>query len=168
MQHRYSDTRSVAAWAWRSDYVDHESFVSGKLPLIALVVSTSTLMAQAPPATFARYRLPSPGFGIATGPDGALWFTAYSTQRIGRITTAGVIAEYGTSRDPYSIVAGPDGALWFTEDRPSGIERRANGRHLVAGLWRSPPTHHRRRESLPLAISPVKRRSMKMGSHRRS
>jgi len=128
---------------------------AGKLPLIALVVSTSTLMAQAPPATFARYRLPSPGFGIATGPDGALWFTGYSTQRAGRITTAGDIAEYGTSRHPYSIVAGPDGALWFTEDRPSGIERRGNGRHLVAGLWRSPPTHHRRRESLPLAISPV-------------
>jgi hypothetical protein len=33
-------------------------------------------------------------YGIATGPDGALWFTELLGKKIGRITTAGVIAEF--------------------------------------------------------------------------
>jgi virginiamycin B lyase len=99
--------------------------LAGKPQLAALwsIVVSSTLMAQAPAPAFARYRLPSPGAGIATGPDGALWYTGYTTQRIGRITTAGAIAEYRTSSHPYSIVAGPDGAMWFTEDQPGWIGR---------------------------------------------
>ena len=32
--------------------------------------------------------------GIAAGPDGALWFTNMETNRIGRITTAGVVSDY--------------------------------------------------------------------------
>lgn len=57
---------------------------------------------------------------ITTGPDGALWFTQYESNKIGRITTAGVITEYPTSSpvlnvNVYDITAGPDGALWFTE-----------------------------------------------------
>jgi virginiamycin B lyase len=87
------------------------------------MVATSIVVAQPPTVTFTRYSLPSLGRGIATGPDGALWFTEYSTHRIGRITTAGAIAEYGTSGNPSSIVAGPDGALWFTEDSANLIGR---------------------------------------------
>jgi streptogramin lyase len=60
----------------------------------------------------------SPG-GITTGPDGNLWFTAGSN-RIGRITPAGVVTEFsqGISADSYpkSITAGPDGNVWFTEN----------------------------------------------------
>ena len=33
-------------------------------------------------------------FGITTGPDGNLWFTEYTGDRIGRITPQGVISEY--------------------------------------------------------------------------
>ena len=56
-------------------------------------------------------------FGIAVGPDGALWFAELSGTKIGRITTAGVITEYPlpVSSFPNGIAAGPDGALWFTE-----------------------------------------------------
>jgi len=57
-------------------------------------------------------------FGIATGPDGALWFTEIGTDDVGRITTGGSAHEYsGASSygDPYSITAGPDGAMWLTE-----------------------------------------------------
>lgn len=58
---------------------------------------------------------------ITAGPDGALWFTvtcspcAYGW--VGRITTAGVIAEFPapSGGDFGGIAAGPDGALWFTE-----------------------------------------------------
>ena len=49
-----------------------------------------------------------------------------SGNKIGQITTAGVITEFPiptASSGPYGIAAGPDGNLWFTEhlrqqDRP--------------------------------------------------
>ena len=65
---------------------------------------------------------------ITAGPDGALWFTEYSANRIGRITTAGVITEYTVptaSSKPYGIAVGPDGALWFTESNADKIGRIA-------------------------------------------
>ncbi|MCP6756974.1 hypothetical protein NL533_35635, partial [Klebsiella pneumoniae] len=40
------------------------------------------------------------------------------TGRIGRITTAGAIAEFTVptvGSNPFAITAGSDGALWFTE-----------------------------------------------------
>jgi uncharacterized protein (TIGR03437 family) len=55
--------------------------------------------------------------GIAAGPDGALWF-ADQSDKIGRITTSGTIAEYplpDANDSPFGIAAGPDGALWFTD-----------------------------------------------------
>ena len=60
---------------------------------------------------------PLPGsrlaYGIATGPDGALWFADF-LGRVGRITTGGVVSvEYTVPGNPEGIVAGPDGNLWF-------------------------------------------------------
>src|SRR5262249_9776004 len=53
--------------------------------------------------------------GIAAGPDGALWF-AEVPEKIGRITTAGVLSEFHLPGfDANRIVAGSDGNLWFTE-----------------------------------------------------
>ena len=51
------------------------------------------------------------------GPDGALWFTESTGNRIGRITTGGTITHYDvptSSSDPSGITQGP-GGLWFTE-----------------------------------------------------
>jgi virginiamycin B lyase len=47
---------------------------------------------------------------IATGADGALWFTEWNTGKIGRITTAGVINEFPipTPSAPAYIAAGPE------------------------------------------------------------
>jgi streptogramin lyase len=60
--------------------------------------------------------------GLVTGPDGALWFTECdATGFIGRITTAGVLKEFGQSRglqaggEPNGITAGSDGNIWFTD-----------------------------------------------------
>ncbi len=71
--------------------------------------------------------------GIATGPDGALWFTELRGNKIGRITTAGVLTEYPLPlpANPYGITAGPDGALWFTEPNPGEY---AVGRITTAGV----------------------------------
>jgi virginiamycin B lyase len=70
---------------------------------------------------------------IAAGPDGALWFTEEDGNKIGRITTAGVITNEFTvptsNSRPNGIAAGPDGALWFTEGSGSKI-----GRITTAGV----------------------------------
>jgi virginiamycin B lyase len=58
-------------------------------------------------------------YGIAAGPDGALWFcNAVTPGSIGRMTTVGQVTTYhhpGIS-SPVSIVAGPDGAMWFNSE----------------------------------------------------
>ncbi len=63
--------------------------------------------------------------GIANS-DGALWFAEAGTDKIGRITTGGVITEFSTPTTggaPFDIVSGPDGALWFTEIHSNKIGR---------------------------------------------
>jgi virginiamycin B lyase len=89
-----------------------------------------------------EFALPNPyaePWGITTGPDGALWFTEASCVRqpgphcnvgnkIGRITTAGLITEFPVPSDgsgPHSITTGPDGALWFTEYYGNRVGRLA-------------------------------------------
>lgn len=60
---------------------------------------------------------------ITTGPDGALWFTEWGKDKIGRITVAGKVTTWKLDTPeagPTSIVAGPDGNLWFTE---TGVPR---------------------------------------------
>lgn len=65
---------------------------------------------------------------IASGSDGALWFTEYLQGKIGRVTTTGNVTEYpvpfytggasippGAGSAPEDITLGPDGALWFTD-----------------------------------------------------
>jgi len=51
--------------------------------------------------------------GIATGPDGALWYTDEGNNLIGRIAMDGSITTFAAN-GPYAITAGPDGALWYT------------------------------------------------------
>src|SRR5205807_545031 len=68
---------------------------------------------------FSVFSFNSQPHGITVGPDGNLWFTETSTDKIGRITPGGVVTEFssGITADsgPYYITAGPDGNLWFTE-----------------------------------------------------
>jgi virginiamycin B lyase len=91
--------------------------------------------ALVPAQTFTAYSLPasySQPKGITAGPDGALWFTEYNNNKIGRISTSGAITEYAVptaASHPYSITAGPDGALWFTEYHANNI-----GRITTAGI----------------------------------
>jgi virginiamycin B lyase len=56
----------------------------------------------------------SPEF-ITQGPDGALWFTDWTNNQVGRITTDGVTTNTFRAHSPASITTGTDGALWFVE-----------------------------------------------------
>ncbi|MBZ5634919.1 MAG: hypothetical protein LAO55_17495 [Acidobacteriia bacterium] len=89
--------------------------------------SNQTITIPSAPVTITEYQVPTlpinEALGITTGPDGNLWFTENSANKIGRITTAGVITEFQVptggccsgSGGIVHIVAGPDGNLWFTE-----------------------------------------------------
>lgn len=63
--------------------------------------------------------------GIAAGPDGNIWFTSRTNNRIGRITPQGQITTWGhpDMSLPREIVAGPDGNMWFTSSGNSRIGR---------------------------------------------
>ena len=68
----------------------------------------------------------APVTSLTSGPDGALWFTESGANKIGRITTSGVITEYSlqtANSAPTGIAAGPDGSLWFTEQNANQIGR---------------------------------------------
>ena len=98
----------------------------------------SVIAALVPAAGFAQtitvfpLSSPNPGLNaIVAGPDGNLWFTELSDDKIGRITTEGVISEFvlpSVNLDgPSDIVVGPDGALWFTEQFADRIGRITTG-----------------------------------------
>lgn len=81
---------------------------------VSKVVTTGT-------GSWTHYKLPVAGSkpqSITVGADNNLWFTESTGNKIGKITTAGVITEYvlpNANSNPQTIVAGPDGNLWFTE-----------------------------------------------------
>jgi virginiamycin B lyase len=63
--------------------------------------------------------------GIVAGQDGALWFTNYTGNTIGRITTNGLVSVFGdlSVLQPDGIARGSDGALWFTNNGNNSIGR---------------------------------------------
>src|SRR5438270_2665541 len=65
--------------------------------------------------------------GIVTGPDGNLWITEYSGNRVASITTAGVLTEYTTiptaNSQPQGVGLGPDGHVWFAESAANKVAR---------------------------------------------
>jgi len=103
--------------------------------VVAICLLGGAIASHASRQTITEFPIPttnSAPFGIAGGPDGALWFTEANSNQIGRITTAGVISEFPiptAGSDPYGIAAGPDGALWFTEVGSNQI-----GRITTAGV----------------------------------
>jgi virginiamycin B lyase len=80
-----------------------------------------------------EFGVPTPGSQpdqLATGPDGAIWFSeqAPTANRIGRITAAGRVREFRLRRRasyPSGVAAGRDGGVWFTEQGTNRIGRIA-------------------------------------------
>jgi virginiamycin B lyase len=107
--------------------------------MFALGLGAITALAAPAPAaaqTITEYAVPTAGSaptGIAAGPDGALWFTELSGNKIGRMTPDGVVTDEFTvptaSSSSVGIAAGPDGALWFAERNGNNI-----GRITTAGV----------------------------------
>jgi virginiamycin B lyase len=73
------------------------------------------------------------GCSMVEGPDGNVWFTDYSNNRIGTITPLGRVTFFplGSEASPFAIALGSDGALWFTESFPDEIGRLTVGGQLT-------------------------------------
>jgi streptogramin lyase len=56
-------------------------------------------------------------YAMVVGPDNNIWFVEWGGQKVGRITTAGVITEFpiANAQALLGIASGPDGNLWFTD-----------------------------------------------------
>ena len=108
-------------------------------PILSAVITASAAGAPSSSVTFSptphvyEYQVPTasgrPG-AIGVGPDGALWFTELSANKIGRVTTGGSFSEFAVptaASQLGDITAGPDGALWFTEESGNKIGRITTG-----------------------------------------
>ncbi len=85
---------------------------------VALLVCGSPATAASPISEFALPTANSGPYGIAAGPDGALWFTEKNADQVGRITPGDLISEYTiptAANAPEAIIQGPDGRMWFVE-----------------------------------------------------
>jgi streptogramin lyase len=91
--------------------------------LLLLSLVAAVLLIQAQPTfaapTITEFKVPSPGIpqGITAGSDGALWFTLFYDNEVGRVTTQGNVTVFrlnATLNSATYITAGPDGALWLT------------------------------------------------------
>jgi virginiamycin B lyase len=76
-------------------------------------------------ATIHEFPIPTPNafpVGIASGPDGNLWFAQSDSNAIGRITPTGTISAFPTTGGgPAFVTGGPDGNVWFTEENGKGL-----------------------------------------------
>lgn len=74
---------------------------------------------------------------VVLGPDGAEWFSAYTQDRVGRITARGAttLFDLPAGSGPSSITLGPDGALYV------GLGKAASGvmRLTTSGSWTVTP-----------------------------
>ncbi len=63
---------------------------------------------------------------LATGPDGAVWFTNVGSDSIGRVTPSGGFRTFtGPGIDsPNTITVGPDRAMWFTNEGTQRLSGR--------------------------------------------
>src|SRR6266581_5076413 len=107
-----------------------------------IVFVTGTPAFAAPPIT--EYPIPTANSNpavITAGPDGNLWFTELSANKIGRITPQGLITEFTiptANSQPFGITAGPDGNLWFTEFAGNQIGRNSPAGAIVEYLIQTP------------------------------
>jgi streptogramin lyase len=131
----------------------------GRLAVIAAITALSGVvggpLAVAPSpvaadvATIREFQIPTPNtdlFGpfpdstgiqsgdIARGPDGNVWFTEELSQKVGRITPAGVITEFAVPGQILAgIAAGPDGRIWVVDS--TGIIFKMSTAGVIVGTF---------------------------------
>ena len=71
---------------------------------------------------------------VYPAPDGAIWFTAQSAGKLGRLdprTGRSDLIALGPGAAPHGVIVGPDGAAWVTEGGQNAIARVDPATHAV-------------------------------------
>ncbi len=95
------------------------------------VTATDAIWKVTPTGAATPFFLPSPNSypqGITAGPDGNVWFTEASGNRIARLTPGGVLTEFPlptAGSGPDYLTVGRDGNIWFTESTGNRIGKLA-------------------------------------------
>ena len=114
---------------------------------LALLLASAASVAEGQAIVEVTVPTPNGGpYGIASGPDGSLWFTEMLADRIGRISPQGAITEFAlpaAGRGPARIAAGPDGNLWFTEYEAGQIGRISPAGAIAEFPIPTPASHPR-------------------------
>ena len=87
---------------------------------------------------YSRFPLPpnSGAQAMTRGPDGNLWFTEQTANKIGRITPSGMTSLFSIPTAgslPAGITHGPDGNLWFAESAAPGDNLPGGGTTMAVG-----------------------------------
>jgi len=90
-----------------------------------------------------RFKVPagSHPHDVATGPNGAVWYTAQATGKLGILDPkTGEIAEIplGRGSAPHGVIEGPDGAAWITDGGQNAIVRY-DPKSGAVKVWPLPP-----------------------------
>jgi streptogramin lyase len=96
---------------------------------LALILSakSASRATAAPPITITEFPVPTSNNsldGITKGPDGNLWFTEATENKISQITPTGTVTAFPVptaNAGPVYITTGPDNNLWFTEENGNNI-----------------------------------------------
>ena len=109
---------------------------AGRAPWRALVVlcvacalAVGGTASGSPLGAFTTFKEVAGGGGpnsIALGPDGNMWSTESSGNKVARITPSGAVTDFRLpipGAAPNGIAAGPDGAMWFAERTGNRIGR---------------------------------------------
>ena len=101
----------------------------------AVVMSTANSLGHAD-ATIQTFPVQA-GAGphdVYPAPDGAVWFTAQSAGKLGRLdprTGRSDLISLGPGAAPHGVIVGPDGAAWITEGGQNAIARVDPATHAV-------------------------------------
>jgi virginiamycin B lyase len=103
--------------------------------MAALVMSTAGSAAHASSTmqTFPEQAGAGP-HDVYPAPDGAVWFTAQSAGKLGRLdsrTGRSDLIALGPGAAPHGVIVGPDGAPWVTEGGQNAIARVDPATHGV-------------------------------------
>jgi streptogramin lyase len=106
---------------------------------------------------------------LAAGPDGNLWFTELTGNKIGRMTPEGSVTEFTIPTDrslPAGICAGPDGNVWFVESNTNAIGRITTSGQITEFPGPSRRQHHSTGAVIPRRTAALRWQREKPEAHR--
>ena len=96
--------------------------------LAALIFTVGIVYAQDGSVEIKEYKVPrgTHPHVVAPAPDGTVWYTAQSTEELGRLDPKTKKTQHihlGNGSSPHGVIVGPDGAPWITDSGLNAIVR---------------------------------------------